>query len=176
MYWLEPTSESYSTGYYCTQSPIPRGWAWETTEFLKQSKSWYALETSTAIQFKQRPSDDWRPNSIKHHEHKQTQNHPHHRCSSNGIGSALAQALAHKNHHISATARNTSKIPNSLTSLSNVTILPLDITSPSSITKAVEAVEAVTEGLGSKGLNVLVNNAGFGFSIPVLDMDIERVK
>ena len=58
-------------------------------------------------------------------------------CSANGIGAALALALARKGHHIFATARNLSKIPVSLVSLSNVTPVQLDVTSPESITEAV---------------------------------------
>lgn len=89
-------------------------------------------------------------------------------CSANGIGAALALALARKGHHIFATARKLSKIPESLVSLSNVTPIQLDVISPESITEAVRVVE--DHGVG---LDVLINNAGIGYTMPLLDVDIE---
>jgi NAD(P)-dependent dehydrogenase (short-subunit alcohol dehydrogenase family) len=89
-------------------------------------------------------------------------------CSANGIGAALALALAWKGHHIFATARKLSKIPESLVSLSNVTPVQLDVTSPESITEAVRVVE--DHGVG---LDVLINNAGIGYTMPLLDVDIK---
>ncbi|EED12541.1 oxidoreductase, short-chain dehydrogenase/reductase family [Talaromyces stipitatus ATCC 10500] len=92
-------------------------------------------------------------------------------CSGGGIGSAIALLLARKGHHVFATARNTSKIPEELTSLSNVTVLSLDVTSMPSVK---EAAKAVSES--GHGLDVLVNNAGIGYVTPILDMDIEEAK
>ncbi|KAJ6003092.1 NAD(P)-binding protein [Penicillium sp. IBT 35674x] len=89
-------------------------------------------------------------------------------CSANGIGAALALALARKDHHIFATARTLSKIPESLVSLNNVTSIQLDVTSPDSITEAVRVAE--DHGVG---LNVLINNAGIGYTMPLLDVDIK---
>lgn len=89
-------------------------------------------------------------------------------CSADGIGAALALALARKGHHIFATARKLSKIPESLVSLSNVTPVQLDVTSPESITEAVRVVE--DHGVG---LDVLINNAGSGYTMPLLDVDIK---
>ena len=45
-------------------------------------------------------------------------------CSSRGIGAALALALARRSHHIFATAQNPTRIPEEISSLSNVTVLP----------------------------------------------------
>ncbi|PYH98136.1 NAD(P)-binding protein [Aspergillus ellipticus CBS 707.79] len=77
-------------------------------------------------------------------------------CSANGIGSALAQTLADQGHHVFATARSSSKIPSSLAALSNVTVLPLD--------------------LHGAGLDVLVNNAGAGYAVPLLDVDLTQAQ
>jgi NAD(P)-dependent dehydrogenase (short-subunit alcohol dehydrogenase family) len=92
-------------------------------------------------------------------------------CSAGGIGAAIALLLARKGHHVFATARNTSKLPEELTALSNVTVLSLDVTSMPSVTAAAKAVSE-----SGRGLDVLVNNAGLGYVTPVLDMDIERAQ
>jgi len=92
-------------------------------------------------------------------------------CSAGGIGAALAQALADQGHHVFATARNPSKIPPELRTLSNVSTLALDVSSSASVADAAKAVREV-----GKGLDVLVNNAGAGYTMPVLDVDIEQAK
>ena len=56
--------------------------------------------------------------------------------------------------------------------LANVTLLNLDVTSPADIASAVESISQRTDGR----LDYLVNNAGQGFFMPVLDTDVERAK
>ncbi|KAJ7273386.1 hypothetical protein C8J57DRAFT_1597803 [Mycena rebaudengoi] len=93
-------------------------------------------------------------------------------CSGGGIGAAMALALANYGHDVFATARNTSKIPGTLSSYSGpgrVTILQLDVTSGESIKVAHTAVAA-----SGKGLDVLVNNAGSGYTMPLLDVDLDQ--
>jgi NAD(P)-dependent dehydrogenase (short-subunit alcohol dehydrogenase family) len=92
-------------------------------------------------------------------------------CSANRIRAAVALALAKRSHHVFATARTISKIPEELASLPNVTVLPPDVSSPASVAAAVEAIRAT-----GKQLDVLVNNAGIGYSMPLLDVDVERAK
>ncbi|KAM5377527.1 hypothetical protein ACJZ2D_004896 [Fusarium nematophilum] len=92
-------------------------------------------------------------------------------CSAGGIGSSMAASLAKRNHHIFATARDPSKIPEDLSGISNVTVLKLDVTSTSSIA---DAVKAVAES--GHGLDVLVNNAGIGYTMPILDIDIDKAQ
>ncbi len=72
-----------------------------------------------------------------------------------------------------ATARNVSKIPPALVALPNVKTLALDVTSPTSISDAFEAVKVETSG---RGLNFLVNNSGSGITSPILDTDMEQAK
>jgi len=97
-------------------------------------------------------------------------------CSAGGIGDAIAHSLAKRGHHVFATARNPSKIPTALSSLPNVTVLALDVTSPASITEAVEAVAQHESQEGHWGLDVLVNNAGNGYNMPILDLDISQAQ
>ncbi|KAI0420571.1 dehydrogenase with different specificitie [Xylaria grammica] len=92
-------------------------------------------------------------------------------CSDGGIGAAVALALAQQGHHVFATARTVSKIPPSLSELSNVTPLHLDVTSSDSVAQAAEAVAA-----SGRGLDVLLNNAGAGYATPVLDIDISKAQ
>ena len=97
-------------------------------------------------------------------------------CSAGGIGSALALSLAQRGHHIFVTLRNTAKVDPTLSALSNVTVLQLDVTSSGSISVAAEAVSKETQKQGHKGLDVLINNAGAGYTIPILDADISQAK
>ncbi|KAI1408931.1 NAD(P)-binding protein [Hypoxylon sp. FL1857] len=92
-------------------------------------------------------------------------------CSAGGIGAAIAIDLANAGHNVFATARNTSKIPEELSSLPNVTVIQLDVTSKPSVKEAAKTV--ADRGYG---LDVLVNNAGLGYGMPILDMDIEKAQ
>ncbi|EME42831.1 hypothetical protein DOTSEDRAFT_72323 [Dothistroma septosporum NZE10] len=89
-------------------------------------------------------------------------------CSENGIGAALATEYQKREYHVFATARNTNKIPKSIASASNVTVLPLDVTSEESIKNAASEVSKATGGK----LDILINNSGAAFSGPALDTDL----
>lgn len=92
-------------------------------------------------------------------------------CSAGGIGASLALSLSQRaeGHHIFATARNTSKIPPELRNISNIICLKLDVSSASSVAEAVKHIRESSHG----GLDVLINNAGLPYSMPLLDTNIE---
>ncbi|KAJ7022398.1 hypothetical protein C8F04DRAFT_240679 [Mycena alexandri] len=90
-------------------------------------------------------------------------------CSTGGIGAAIAYALANQGHTVFATARDTSRLAPELSSHTNVTALQLDVTSAESVAEAAKAVTAA-----GKGLHALINNAGVGYTMPLLDVDIDR--
>ena len=92
-------------------------------------------------------------------------------CSAGGIGYALAEEFQSRGLHVFATARTRSKTTN-LENLPNVTFIPLDITSPSMISAAVEIVSAHNGGT----LDYLVNNAGYLYVMPTLDVNIDDAK
>ena len=92
-------------------------------------------------------------------------------CSAGGIGSALAECFHKNGLQVFATGRSISKMSH-LEKFPNIELLSLDVTSPSSISAAVEAVKAKTGGT----LDYLVNNAGVGYFLPTLDVDIDEAK
>lgn len=99
-------------------------------------------------------------------------------CSAGGVGAALATVLACRDpsHHVFATARTTAKIPAALAALPNVTVLPLDVASSASVRACAQEVARILEAEvpGTAGLDVLVNNAGAGLTMPLLDTDVDE--
>ncbi|KAI0837475.1 NAD(P)-binding protein [Hypoxylon sp. FL0890] len=88
-------------------------------------------------------------------------NHSIHAAYLGGIGAAIALNLAKAGHHVFAIARNTSKIPEELSGLPNVTVIQLDVTSKPSVTGAAKVV--IESGHGLDGM-------------PILDMDVEKAQ
>src|SRR5258708_15672111 len=92
-----------------------------------------------------------------------------------GIGRMTALHLAKQGHHVIASGRKAaelSKLKAEAADLHLDTIF-LDVTSKVSIASAVEAVEQVT---GGRGLDVLVNNAGFGVLGPTSEISDEEMR
>ncbi|HUS67246.1 MAG TPA: SDR family oxidoreductase [Kofleriaceae bacterium] len=86
-----------------------------------------------------------------------------------GIGRHASLYLAERGFHVIATGRN----PAALAELSgegngDITPLRLDVNDAASIASAVEVVERIT---GGHGVDVLVNNAGYGELAPVEMVD-----
>ena len=92
-------------------------------------------------------------------------------CSAGGTGFSLAKEFQKRGLTVFATARDVSKM-SELGKLPNVVLLPLDVTSPSSVASAVEEVKSRTGG----ELNYLFNNAGLSLHAPTLELDIDEAK
>ena len=91
-------------------------------------------------------------------------------CSQGGLGDALAQAFHKRGLRVIATGRNPSKIAH-FKPLGIETIL-LDVLSPQSIEACVSSVADLTGG----SLDILVNNSGAGYTMPLSDTDIEEAR
>jgi 1-acylglycerone phosphate reductase len=77
-------------------------------------------------------------------------------CTKGGIGYSLAKEFAARDWHVFATARRISSMEG-LSSIPNITLLPLDITSQESILSAHSQISAETGGK----LDILYHNAGY---------------
>jgi len=91
-------------------------------------------------------------------------------CSAGGIGDSLAQAFHERGLRVWATARNLAKVEH--LKAMGMDILPLDVVDPESLKSAVKAVTAETGGK----LDILVNNSGGGYNMPLLDADLSEAK
>src|SRR6476660_2123745 len=91
--------------------------------------------------------------------------------SSTGLGRATAKLFASKGWKVIATMRNPEK-EGELINLSNVTLLPLDVTNPEQIKSTVEKAISLSE------IDVVFNNAGYGLAGPlegISDAQITRM-
>ncbi|KAJ3578078.1 hypothetical protein NPX13_g2488 [Xylaria arbuscula] len=93
-------------------------------------------------------------------------------CSSGGLGGSLALAFSDAGYTVYATARNPAKIDESLTKRPRVRALALDVTNAEQIAEVATQVASETAGR----LDVLINNAGGNYTMPVLDASIEESK
>ncbi|KAH7360323.1 hypothetical protein BKA65DRAFT_182629 [Rhexocercosporidium sp. MPI-PUGE-AT-0058] len=91
-------------------------------------------------------------------------------CSNGGLGAALAVAYNKSGYRVFATARNPSKMI-SLKS-TGIETLTLDVLSDESISACVAEVTTLTGGT----LDVLVNNAGAQYNMPISDLSITEAK
>jgi 1-acylglycerone phosphate reductase len=86
-------------------------------------------------------------------------------CSEEGLGAALAIALHEAGLHVYATARNPDKMKQ--LAAMGIETLTLDVLSETSIAKAVSQVPS---------LDILINNAGGGYNMPISDLSIAEAK
>lgn len=90
-------------------------------------------------------------------------------CSDGGLGAALAVAYHKSGYRVFATARHPSKMA-SMSAL-GIETLTLDVSSDGSISNCVSEVTAL-----SGNLNVLINNAGVQYNMPISDLSMTEAK
>lgn len=88
-----------------------------------------------------------------------------------GIGKHTALYLHKKGHRVIATGRNESAL--AALREQGLTAISMDVTSAESIARAVESVRELTAGAG---VDVLVNNAGYGLVGPLEELTDEDVR
>jgi NAD(P)-dependent dehydrogenase (short-subunit alcohol dehydrogenase family) len=87
-------------------------------------------------------------------------------CST-GLGRALAQAVLARGHNAVVTARDVGTVQDLVQEHPDTALaLPLDVTDPAQVTEAVQQAEA-----RFGGVDVLVNNAGYGYRAAVEEAD-----
>ncbi|KAI1328819.1 putative short-chain dehydrogenase/reductase [Xylariaceae sp. FL0255] len=91
-------------------------------------------------------------------------------CSEGGIGDALAQEFHRRGLRVFASARNLDKIKH--LKEAGIQVLRLDVQDKTSIEAAVEELSEATGGT----LDILVNNSGVGYMMPLLDADIDEAR
>lgn len=90
-------------------------------------------------------------------------------CSDGGLGSALALALHQQGKwRVFATARNLAKLD--AVKAAGIECLKLDVGSEESIAACAAEIKQLTDG----SLDGLVNNAGTGYSTPLIHVDIQK--
>ncbi|KAJ7607360.1 NAD(P)-binding protein [Roridomyces roridus] len=94
-------------------------------------------------------------------------------CSPGGIGHELAREYHSKGCRVIATARRREALLELALALGDgLETFELDVTDVTSIRAVRDAVASMTGGT----LDVLVNNAGQGYSVPATDVDMDEVK
>lgn len=91
-------------------------------------------------------------------------------CST-GLGRALGEAVIAAGHQVAVTARDVSAVADLAEGNDRVLPVALDVTDPAQVREAVRAVEA-----RFGGVDVLVNNAGYGYRAAVEEGDDDDVR
>ncbi len=90
-----------------------------------------------------------------------------------GIGRHAALALSAKGHRVIASGRNRDALETLHTQAPQIDILPLDVTDVTSVADAVLEVDRLTD---NRGIDVLVNNAGYGLVGPMAEISDAKLR
>ncbi len=90
-----------------------------------------------------------------------------------GIGRHAALYLAAKGHRVIATGRNTDALATIRAQVPVIDTISLDVTDTLSIDAAVTEVDRLTDG---RGVDVLINNAGYGVGGPLLGVSDTQLR
>jgi NAD(P)-dependent dehydrogenase (short-subunit alcohol dehydrogenase family) len=93
--------------------------------------------------------------------------------ASSGIGRATALELAGRGHRVFAGARRAAALDELAQANARIVAVPIDVTDTASIQAAVARVDAETAG---RGIDVLVNGAGYALRGPVEALSTEAVE
>ncbi|PVH97428.1 dehydrogenase [Periconia macrospinosa] len=91
-------------------------------------------------------------------------------CSEGSLGAHLAVAFHNYGWRVFATARNLAKLKYAADI--GIETIQLDTVSADSIDNAVSTLSKLTGG----SLDMLLNNAGAGYSMPLLDLDLDKTR
>ncbi|KAI1113550.1 hypothetical protein F5Y14DRAFT_417573 [Nemania sp. NC0429] len=91
-------------------------------------------------------------------------------CSDHSLGAALALAFHKAGWRVFASARDLRKMKDSKDK--GITTVQLDVGSDESVASCVAHVQELTGG----SLDALVNNAGQGYCLPLMDVDIDKAR
>ena len=93
-------------------------------------------------------------------------------CSQGGIGDAMARQFADRGHHVFAAVRNPSRAAD-FSNVEDIDVVTLDVTSLDSVNNLVADLKGrLPEGK----LDILINNAGFGATGPLIEADLATAK
>lgn len=90
-----------------------------------------------------------------------------------GIGRHAALYLAAIGHRVIATGRNTNALATLRAQVPAIDTIALDVTHGASIAEAVTEVDRLTDG---RGVDVLVNNAGYGVAGPLAEVSDAKLR
>ena len=94
-------------------------------------------------------------------------------CSQGGIGDAMARQFADRGHHVFAAVRNPSRAAD-YSNVEDIEVVKLDVTSLESVHNLVADLKSRLPD-GNK-LDILINNAGFGATGPLIEADLATAK